>query len=368
MFPYLSTAYKNRCPRYDDIISRSRSHSIDNYAFQGTKLDISKEILGKSVFSLSNTDRGVSMNYSLNSFSKLFSVSLFSDGSVLGKLSTSDGEGLSLTMMKGTGHKYFDIGFTKSCNYGSLSVKAINPDLECSSATFSKDRVKSVLKSLYSRVDKQSFSLQNISKIPSAFMQMSRDSIDVNSYAHSGLSSLHKKFKGGMFSVSGVLQITPSLHLGNETVFSISRAKENLPKENLSTFSSLVEQYAKEASSTCILSKVFNTWRFVGIYHTAGPAGLTVEKTVDETVSLHTEVSLDYKSILEKTKPLLSTVSCVFGATISSPSVITRVSAGSNGAATVSSDISVDDGATLNLSAQVSTNGPLLGIGFTFAS
>lgn len=377
MHSHFSTHHRAKSPSYDEIVSRSRGHAIENYAFQGTKLDISKEMPGRSVFSLSNTDKGISMNYSLNGFSKMFSVSLFGDGSVLGKIIPSDGDGLSFTWMKGLAHRYFEAGLTKSSYLGSFSLKMINPEIKGNISTgLSRERLHGCLQSVSSIALDRSL-LRSGSKIPGLFSEVAKNPsrLKIGSYIDSALCRIPDYFNSGIFSASGVLQITPTCHLAGEGVFSISqyiKEKDSLKKDSTETaensFSCLAKQYTSEVSSTFILSKIFDTWRGVGILHTPGPVGFIVEKVLDESVSLYGEVSMDYRNILAKSKALIESVGCAAGVAITAQNTVTRVSIASNGTATASSDISVGDGATLNLSGQVSLDGPLLGIGFTLAS
>lgn len=381
MFAHLTAHHrsKGKAPSYDEIVSRSRTHAIENYAFQGTKLDISKEMPGRSIFSLSNTDRGVSMNYSLNRFSKTFSISMFGDGSVLGKVSPSNGDGFTLTWMKGVAHRYFEAGITKSSSVGSLTLKVINPDLgENITNCFTRDSLHSKFKSISSIIPSKSALQQKGTEIGNRRIfgnLIQKPSISgITSSLEKGISKIPEGINGGIFSAAGVLQILPGFHLAGESVLSISKKTEestsplSTARDIRSTWPSIAEQYAKEVSSTFIVSKIFDTWRAVGICHLPGPAGIIIEKALDESVSVHSEVSVDYRNILSKSKSFFESVGCAAGITITGETTVTRVSAASNGTATASSDIAVGEGATLNLSGQVSFDGPLLGIGFTLSS
>ncbi|KAI5165858.1 hypothetical protein NEIRO03_0832 [Nematocida sp. AWRm78] len=358
---------RNTCETYKEIINTSKQNSPENYIFEGTKLDISKVLLNRSVITVSNTDRGISMNYTMKSPSKLFSASVFGDGSVLGKIIPTKEEGLSLTCMRGAANNYFDIGYTKLFKRWSVSLSAINPDVELSKADFYTKQINpsGMLKDL-----KEKWKANTLSQL----LSISPQKINISEKLHSGLLEAHRRVNGGIFTISSVLKLSPTLHIGQETILSVS--KSGLAPENDSspTFSSLIQKYSKEIASTCIISKVFDSWRVLGIYHTAGPAGALIEKSIDESLSLHGEVSIDWRNILKSTEKVpslptvLQSIGGAIGTTIYGPGATTRVTASSNGAVSVSSDITIGDGASLNLSGQISSNGPLLGIGFTFSS
>ncbi|KAI5137625.1 hypothetical protein NEAUS07_2069 [Nematocida ausubeli] len=357
---------KDKCTTYKEIISNSKSNSPENYIFEGTKLDISKSLLNRSVITVSNTDKGLSMNYTMKNISKLFSASLFGDGSVLGKILPSDGTGLSLTYMHGSSNRYFDIGYTKTFKNYSFALSAVNPDLEIPAVNFSAKEMHP--RAVLGRI-KEAFSAENISGLMKEGLQDTK----ITEKLKRKVSEVHKVVNGGIFSIASVARICPTMHIGHETIISFAKDSK-IPGGETKTVSSIFGQYSAEIASTCIISKVFNTWRVLGLYHTTGPAGALIEKTLDESVSLYSEVSFDWRNILKrkekepKMENILQSLEASIGTTIYGDGNTTRVSAGSNGTVSVSSDISVGDGAALNLSGQISSNGPVLGIGFTFTS
>lgn len=370
MFSSLRVRETSACPSYDDLINRSRIGSPDNYIFQGTKLDISKSVLGSSVFTLSNTDRGLSMNYSLNDFSHLLSLSVFGDGSVLGKISPAHSSGLFFTSMAGGSSKYFDFGFTKAVKNISVSVKIINPNLEMNNI-LSGEQVKAYLKKLKEipkhKIDVKSVGIKSTLFSGYSGLRNYKNSFDLNRSVSYGLEKVHSVLADGILSVSSLMQLRADLHIGHETVISLARVPESASKNKINSISQLMQRYTQEIATTCVISKAFETCRLLGIYHTSGTIGMIVEKAVDAAVTLHSEVSVDWKSAVKKTQPLLECIGATVGTTITGPETTTRVTAGTNGTVSACSDITVGDGAVLNLSTQISPSGPLVGIGFTFS-
>ncbi|KAH9386975.1 uncharacterized protein NEMAJ01_1871 [Nematocida major] len=365
-----SLASAGKCPGYEELIGASRKNSAENYAFHGTKLDISKEIFGNSIFTVSNTERGLSVNYSVGGISRVFSASVFSDGSVLGKISPAPGHsGMAVSCMRGPETQYFDVGLEKALKRAAFSVKAVNPSVEIPSLEIPGGKLSACFQHLRSSHSSLRGTLQKFSgEISRAISEIPSGSGGLRSCMKEGAFRACRLFRGGVFSATSVLEVAPSLHLGVETVFSLARkepGKETSGEETglLRGFSA----YAREAAATCIVSKAFETWRLLGIYHTSGNAGFFAEKRLDEAVSLHSELSVDWRKVL-KTGPFWESVGFAVGTVIRGPGSTTHVTAGSNGVVTASSDIPVGDGAVLNLSTQVSTGSPLLGIGFTFTS
>ncbi|KAI5190626.1 hypothetical protein NECID01_1067 [Nematocida sp. AWRm77] len=332
-------------PTYDQLSNRTRSLYAATHMFRGTKLDLTKEISRKSFFTLSNTESGLSLNYVLNTAKRLFTVSVYSNGSVLGKLApTSEQGGLSLTCMKSSGTSYIDLDLSRSWSQGSFSLKAINPEFSANPNW----KFSSILTSI-SEINKESLAQQG-SRIKKTMELSAKELKDVfvNRVQEHG-----KGFKGGVFSISGVLQPLPSVHFGMEHLLSVDNIQNALKKTVVSTY---------------LGSKAFSSWRIMGVFQSTGKVGVSVEKEVDDSLTVYSDFFIDTHKLQRNTKAVFNSITGIMGASISGHSSTTKVGVCTNGTVEAVSDIAIGDGASLNLSTQLSSGGSQIGLGFTIVS
>ncbi|KAI5171518.1 hypothetical protein NEFER03_0840 [Nematocida sp. LUAm3] len=333
---------KGASPFYDEMMSRSKGQKIRNYVFKGHKLDIAKEMFGNSVFSLSNSENGINANYTLNWLKNVFSVGLYANGSFLGKVMPGkETGGLFGTYMNIPGEEgYFDAGYMRANEYGSISVKIINPKIE-------KVFLSKTKKKFYSCIGESSFfskkfSLPEKSKV-SKFLRESKSCIEE-----------------GMVSSSIVGRLSSSLHFGVESILSFQKSRTS--EEKLSS-------YRTGMVHTFILEKIFSSWNVLGLIQSTGQVGGFMQKAYDDSLIFSSEVLLDAKQMLQRKKLSMEAVKAAVGLSVIGESATTRVSIDTYGTLEVVSDIQIGEGASLNISGQLlEGTETILGIGFTMTA
>ncbi|KAI5180255.1 hypothetical protein NEOKW01_0584 [Nematocida sp. AWRm80] len=361
-------------PSYSALLNKSRGYYSSTYLFKGTKIDISKELFDRSVFSLSNGEDGLGINYSIGVSDKVLSGSAFGNGTLVGKITNNDARGgFSITAVSsGKDTTYLDIEYTRSCEYGSFTLKMINPKLEPSVETKLKEslsKVRNTFTTTLKRTKEQPHT-PTTTNSPSTERLSTKDTYTLDSItdiAHSckgfitnipnlkntllnRATSLKNTIREGIFSAGGVLQLTPTMHLGIESILSLDKQKDN---------------HLKKIITTGILSKMYNTWRVLGLIQTTGNIGLAIEKTLDDYIVMYTDVFIDALGYKNKQVDLFNSITGIAGLSITGHHITTRVSASTEGILGVCSDISVSDGAQLNVGAELSSEGTQLGLGIS---
>lgn len=332
-------------PTYDQLVNRTRALYAASHMFRGTKLDLTKEVGRTSVFTLSNTEHGMSLNYVLNGASQLFTVSVYSNGSILGKITPAqDTGGTSLTYMKSPNSAYLDFDLTKSGSLGSLTLKVINPEFD-----YNPKEQFSLLLSSISAISRESLAQQR---------DKLRQALSLPAGAiRDGLSrqfrQQRQKFRGGVFGLGGVLQATPSLHFGMEHLLSVDQIQASFKRHLVSTY---------------LASKAFANYRVMALFQSTGKAGLSVEKTLDDAVTLYSDFFVDVRRLKRTAASFFNSTTGVVGISILGYSASTKVSASTDGTVDAVSDITLADGASLNLSTQITAGGSQIGVGFTIVS
>lgn len=329
-------------PTYEEIISRGRAHQTNNYLFRGAKLDIAKEMFGHSVLSLSNTDRGLNMNYSTNSLKRALSLTLYENGSILAKVSSpGEGSGVSAMYMCTPGEReYIEIGARKSLRRATVAFRALGPYFSING----KQGLVPVVKDIFQET-------KDIAKKGSVR--------DIRSIAAESGRKIFKSLEEGIFTVSAVVQATPSFHLAMEHILSVQRKDMNgsWPKYNRSFI------------SACLAKKSFSTWSVMGMLQSTGRAEAVLEKEVEEGITMCGEVSLETGAVIRKKVSIWEAVAGKISLSIAGYRANTRVGVSTDGVLSAVSDIFIGDGASLNASAQISSTGePVLGLGFTMTA
>jgi len=330
-------------PTYDQLRNRSRMLHTQSFAFSGTKLDLTKGAFGNSVFTLSNTPQGLSMNYVLNALRHAMTFSVYSNGSVLGKISPNAAGGASFTWMKSPDRPlYFDLEVTKTSSIGSLTLKAIRPEI---------DKEVFDVQALYNAVSngKTKRAPEHAQKIKEAAEQPGDVAGALRNRA-AKCREIFKVLKGGVFSGSAVAQLSSTLHAGVEHIVSLDKIRD---------------AYHQNALSSCFIAKAFGSWRVLAALQSTGRAEIAVEKALENSVTLFADLSMDVREIRRRKSSIMDSAVGIAGMSVTGYSVSTKVSASTEGVVGAVSDVCIADGAMLNLSAQVSSVGSQIGVGFT---
>ncbi|OAG31206.1 hypothetical protein NEDG_01619 [Nematocida displodere] len=388
---------------FDRLMNRNKELHNDNFLFSGIKLDIEKDLSKHTNLSISKNDHGMSVNYAIKRAREILKVSLYGNGAVASKfIKESDTGNGSITFMKSHTNSYFDMDVTRYFSLGSITVKVINPEIDWSgvaapaastetgaengekdvsakkpSASASKESSpKSIPAPTQTMAEQIKARTQRICKESMAVLKQAGiavgsglTSAEVYRHAYAaGIKTITQaspseiknelcarvkgaasRFKSGILVGSVLVPLTPSMHLGGEWLLSLDRTHDT-PRQCLVT--------------TCILSKAFKTWRMLGSAQNTGKVGLSMEKEIDESTTMYTDVYFDVQGFRHQVASLADSVSGVVGAVVSGYNASTKVSASTDGVISAVSDIRVGDGATLNLSTILSLEGSRVGIGF----
>lgn len=424
-------------PTYDEIINRTRSMYTENFLFSGTKFELSRSVSPSSFFSLTNTDQGLCLNYHHSAAKNTGSFSVYSNGTILGKLARyCPGGNTAMTLMRSPVSTYFDLTLNKTAPFGSFGVKIINPEFDLadqarriragpfgSGVSDALAGIRGIgqggapwfrqkLESAYASRCDFSSPLMSLTRNLTRNLKskLSRSLVaDISSGIRSGLrdlrstrlaySGLEQALKKGIFVANGVLQLTPTLHLGMEQVLDINIADaetadilepqtadilKGKPDGNVEVSSSSPHIAPKivqtSVFSTYTLSKVFGAVRLLWTCQSTGKIGMSVEKSLGE-MRLYADGFLDVHqarmlgiSAGPHSRPggrigiypeLARCISGVMGSSVEGDGVSTKVSAASDGTVSATSDILLGDGAYLNLSTQLGPGGTQVGIGIT---
>ncbi|KAI5186570.1 hypothetical protein NEHOM01_1556 [Nematocida homosporus] len=339
---------KQFSPTYDQIVSRSKLHLTSNYLFSGTKLDLAKGVFKNGSISLSNSEHGLNLNYTLATWQRSLAATIYGNGAILGKIMPgNDDNGMFATYMKTPGEKeYLEVGGVRSWGWGAMSVKVLAPEFRLDKA----EGVAAVSKVLF---QEQSRVFGKLLGPRHNFKNISWLGIHQN--VTGILGRVKESFQEGLFSGSAVLSILPSFQVGMEHLFSLQK-KGGAESSGFSM--GRVSTYI--ARKTCARGSV------LGMVQSTGVVGLSMERELEDGPVVYADVSMDVAGVRSKTKALMSAMSGSMGLFVPGATANTRVGLSTDGTIAAVSDIQVGDGASLNLSAQLTAAGAsILGLGFT---